>query len=154
MEMAACSFSSSTWHHHMTSKVASNDSSHKLVGHCLPCTGSKITAAMNVPGELNVLDLPNTPERIESQGYSQYVYFLTWRMSASSATLARSEVATKTEYRIISSGSALSSFLSLSLLLTNPCKQQSTVRHKDAAHGLQLYRHVQMRGSKEHGILP
>lgn len=45
----------------------------------------------------------------------------TCRMSASSPTLARADVATNTAYSTISRGSALSSFLSLSLLLTKPC---------------------------------
>ena len=44
----------------------------------------------------------------------------TCKMSASSPTLARADVATKTAYRMISSGSARSSFLSLSRLLTKP----------------------------------
>ena len=45
----------------------------------------------------------------------------TCKMSASSPTLARADVATNTAYSTISRGSALSSFLSLFLLLTKPC---------------------------------
>lgn len=65
------------------------------------------------------------PCHVHWWGRQREVSACTCRMSASSATLARADVATNTAYRMISIGSALSSFRSLSLLLTNPCSKHT-----------------------------